>query len=170
MTMNTTFAGIAAFALLALTVPSHAATVMEFPDNAEIKGKVELTTYNFRSAPPIARQCTGTGGGGTFTATKPVDALSPQLAEASKAKKTAMLQIEDTKADGTHVAYQLINARVNEIKPANGVEQVSFNYTKVQWITISPCKVVAQPRRNNTDVRGAFGGGSGGGYGSGNGY
>ena len=167
MTMTKTSAS-AALALLALTMPSYAATVMDFPDNAELTGKVELTAYNFRSAPPIARQCTGAGGGGTFTITKPVDALSPQLADASKAKKTAMVQIDDDRSDGTHVAYQLTNARVNEIKPANGgAEQVSFNYTKVQWITISPCKVVAPPRRNNADVRGAFGGGSGGGYGKG---
>jgi type VI protein secretion system component Hcp len=169
MTMKTFSAGTAALALLAHTMPSYAATVMEFPDNAEITGKAELTAYNFRSAPPIARQCIGEGGGGTFTITKPVDALSPQLADASKAKKTALLQIDDTKRDGTRVAYRLTDAQVNEIKPAKGgTEQISFNYTKIQWLTISPCKATPS-RRNNATANMPQGYGGGGMYGAGGG-
>jgi len=167
-------AGIATVAFIALVQPASAATVMEFPDNATLKGQVELQAYNFRSAPPVARQCVGTGGSGTLTITKPVDAMSPQIAEASKAKKGALLQVEETKPDGTHVAYRLTDAIANSIKPATGsaapMEQIAFNYTKVQWITISPCKVVAQPRRNNTNAGSPFGSGGGGGYGSKNGY
>ena len=166
MRNHTLFICAASSALLGFASLASAATVMEFPDNTELKGKAELQAYNFRSAPPITRQCAGTGSGGTFTVTKPVDGLSPQLAQASKAKKTALVQIDDTKSDGTHVAYQLTNAKINDIKPSNGgaMEQISFNYTKVQWVTVSPCKVTAAPRRNNNaSVPG--GGGYGGGYG-----
>ena len=47
------------------------------------------------------------------------------------------------------------------------MEHISFSYTKVQWITISPCKVVAQPRRNSVDTRSlsSIGYNGGGGYG-----
>jgi type VI protein secretion system component Hcp len=163
-------ASIATLTRFALLPPASATTVMEFPDDATLTGTVELQAYNFRSAPPIARQCTGTGGSGTLTITKPVDAMSPQITETSKAKKGVLLQVDDTKPDGTHVAYRLTNAVPNAIKPATGsaapMEQISFSYTKVQWITISPCKVVAQPRRNNVDTKGlSSSGGYSGGYG-----
>lgn len=162
-------ASVAALALYAQ--PARGTTVMEFPDDATLAGTVELQAYNFRSAPPITRQCTGTGGSGTFTLTKPIDAMTPQIAEASKAKKGVLLQVDDNKPDGTHVAYRLTNAVPNTIKPQAGsaapMEQISFSYTKVQWITISPCKVAAQPRRNTVDTKGLS---SSGGYGGGGGY
>jgi type VI protein secretion system component Hcp len=167
--------GVAALALLALAPQANAATLMDFPDNAELKGKVEVQAYAFqRSAPPVARQCVGQGGGGTFTVTKPVDAMSPQLAQASQGKKGSVVQIDDAKADGTRVAYQFTNATISAIKPASGgdkpLEQVSFNYAKVQWITVSPCKVAAQPRRNNNTGVSSPSSSYGGGYGNGGGY
>jgi ABC-type oligopeptide transport system substrate-binding subunit len=166
--------GVAALALLALAAQANAASVMEFPQDATLKGKVVLADYNFRSAPPIARQCAGQSGRGSFTVTKLVDGLSAQLTEASKAKKGSLLMIDDTKADGTHVAYQLTDATISGIKPATGgvapMESVSFNYSKIQWITISPCKVAAQPRRNNNAGVSSPSSSYGGGYGNGGGY
>ena len=164
-------AGFTMLALCAFAWPARGATVMEFPDSEMLKGTVEIQAYTFRSAPPITRQCAGTGGSGTFTLTKPVDAMTPQIADVSRAKKGVLLQVDDTKPDGTHVAYRLTNAVPNAIKPATNsaapMEQISFSFTKVQWITISPCKVVAQPRRNGVDTRGlsSSGGYGGGGYG-----
>lgn len=171
--LNLSVASIAALGLFALVQPASAAVVIDFPDNTTLKGRAELQAYNFRSAPAVARQCAGQGGGGTLTITKLVDALSPQLAEVAKAKTGSLLQVDDTKADGTRVAYQLTNATVTGIKAASGgtapMEQVSFNYTKIQWITVSPCKAPAPPaRRNNNTAGGGYGGASGG-YGGGGG-
>jgi hypothetical protein len=149
-------AGVSVFAWFGVPSLVSAATVMDFPDNTTLKGGVVLADYNFRSAPPVARQCAGQGGSGSFTVTKPVDQLSPQLAEASKAKKGSLVQIDDNKADGTHVAYQLTDATISGIKPTGSgdkaMESISFNYSKIRWITVSPCKAPPPRRDNNAAV------------------
>src|SRR5258705_10590198 len=80
-------AGIAGLAV-AIPAAGFADIVMEFPEHATLKeSHIPVAAYAFqRSAPPLARVCTGAGGSGTFTVTKPVDATSPELAEAAKTK------------------------------------------------------------------------------------
>lgn len=146
----------------------HAAAVMEFPDGAIVKGKAQVAAYAFKSVPPVERQCNGQASSGSFTVTKPVDALTPQLAEAAAGKHGTTVLIDDTNPDGTRIAFQLTNATISGIKPAGSatpMEEVSFNYSKIQWITVSPCKAAA-PRRNSNTAGGIGGGGYGGGYGA----
>jgi type VI protein secretion system component Hcp len=148
---NPAAAGFATLALFILSVPANAATVMTFPDDAELKDPIELQAYSFRSAPPLARQCIGQGGSGSVTITKPVDAMSPQLTANSQARKGSVVLIDDIKADGKRVAFQFTNAIINSIKPASGgdkaMESISFNFSKIQWITVG-CKPPVATSRN----------------------
>src|SRR5258705_9826409 len=131
---------VAALALLA-AAPSSAAIVMDFPDQPALKDHVAVASYSFqRSAPPLARVCTGQGGGGSFTIVKPVDAASPQLAEASQAKSGTQVLLDDTQANGKRVAFQFSDATISSIKPAAGADQpmapIAFTYSKIQWVTV----------------------------------
>ena len=146
---------------------ANAATIMDFPDNAALKGRAEVVAYAFRSAPPIARQCAGKSNGGSITVTKPVDAMSPQLAQAAQAKSAITMQIDDSKADGTRVAYQMTNATISSVTPKAGgdkpVEQVAFSYSNIQWVTVG-CKPNAAAQRRNAMPSLGDGGAGAGGY------
>jgi type VI protein secretion system component Hcp len=144
-------AGLAGLAF-ALPAPANAAIIMDFSDNGPLKGQLEVQAYAFqRSAPPVGRQCHGQRGRGSFTVTKPVDGVSPQLALASQARKGSLLQIDDTKPDGTHVAFQFTDATISKIESASTgeppMESISFNYTKVQWEVVG-CKGLSPIRRD----------------------
>src|SRR5262249_49556503 len=92
--------------LVPTATSASAGITMESPAHAALKSaQIPLAAYAFqRPAPPLARVCTGSGGSGTVTVTKPVDASSPQLAEASKTKSATEVLVDDQKADGKHVA------------------------------------------------------------------
>jgi len=160
---------IASLALF-IAAPSSAAIVMDFPDHPALKDHVAVASYSFqRSAPPLAKQCTGAGGGGSFTITKPVDAASPQLAEASQSKSGAQVLLDDTQANGKRVAFQFSDATISSIKPAAGgdqpMESIAFTYSKIQWVTVGCVPPPAAPvRRNNVpSAPPSYGGG---GYGT----
>lgn len=162
---------IAASAGVAFPHPAWAATVMDFPEQKVLKDQIQVASYSFqRSAPPLARVCTGAGGGGSFTITKPVDATSPQLADAMKAKSGSVVQLDDTKADGSRVAFQFTNAVIGSIKPAQAgdapMEAVSFTYSKVQWLTVG-CDPPPLRERAGRDIAPAAPSYGGGGYGNG---
>jgi type VI protein secretion system component Hcp len=150
-------AGFVTLVLFVLPTHAVAGTTMAFPENPDMQGQAELQSFAFRSAPPVAKQCLGQAGSGSLTVTKSVDALSPALAQVAQAKKGSVVQIDDTKPDGTRVAYQLTNATVSSIKPGTGgdkpMETVSFNYSKIQWITPG-CKPPPQTaaRRNGAGL------------------
>lgn len=162
-------AGIAGLAL-AIPAAASADIVMEFPEHATLKeAHIPLAAYAFqRSAPPLARVCTGAGGSGTFTVTKPVDATSPELAEAAKTKSATQVVVDDQKADGKRVAFQFTGATITGVTPAKGdqpMETVAFSYNKIQWLTVG---CAPPPQRGNANARDALGGGAppsfGGGY------
>jgi hypothetical protein len=158
-------AGLALFAV----APSFAAIVMDFPDHPALTDHVQVASYAFqRSAPPLAKQCTGAGGGGSFTITKPVDAQSPQLAEASRSKGGAQVLLDDTKADGKRVAFRFTDATISSIKPAAGgdqpMESIAFTYSKIQWVTVGCAPPPAAPARR--DIPSPSPSHGGGGYGT----
>ena len=162
---------IAAYAIFA--APASAEIIMGFPQHETLKGQMAVASYAWqRAAPPLARICTGAGGGGRFTVVKPVDDTSPALAEALKAKKGAVVQLSDTKADGTRVAFQFTNATIGSIKPASEgdkpMESIEFNYRGIQCMTVGCDPPAAgRQRAGRGDVGGApsaGGGGYGGGY------
>jgi type VI protein secretion system component Hcp len=159
------FAASAMLAFFAVPVQANAATIMDFPDNAALKGRTEVAAYAFRSAPPIAKQCAGKGNGGSITVTKPVDAMSPQLAQAAQAKSAITMQIDDSKSDGTRIAYQLTNATISSLTPQAGgdkpMEQVAFTYSNIQWVTVG-CKPNATAQRRNATPSLDGGAGAGG--------
>ncbi len=163
---------IASLALF-IAAPSSAAIVMDFPDHPALKDHVQVASYSFqRSAPPLARVCTGAGGGGSFTIVKPVDAASLQLAEASRSKSAAQVLLDDTKADGKRVAFQFTDATISSIKPAGGADQpmesIAFTYSKIQWVTVGCAPPPAAPaRREVPNSPPSYGGG---GYGGGTRY
>ena len=147
--VTASFLGTASFALTAM---ANAATVMDFSNNPGVTGPIQLQAYSFeRSAPPVALQCRGRKGGGSFTVMKPVDETSPQLAKASETRRASALEIDDMRADGTHVAYKFANAVISKIEPAKGdgppMESVSFTYRKVQW-EVDGCKTTTPMRRD----------------------
>src|SRR5258705_7504728 len=161
-------AGIAGLAV-AIPAAGFADIVMEFPEHATLKeSHIPVAAYAFqRSAPPLARVCTGAGGSGTFTVTKPVDASSPGLAEAAKTKSATQVVVDDQKANGKRVAFQFTGATVTPVTPTNNgdqpMETVAFSYSKIQWLTVG---CAPPPQRGN--ARDALGSGSppnlGGGY------
>jgi type VI protein secretion system component Hcp len=143
--------GIVGLVLFALPAPLSAATIMDFPEHPALKSQMPVLSYAFqRSAPPIARQCTGAGGGGSVTVTKPVDAATPLLAEVSQSKAGALVQLDDTKPDGTRIAFRFQDAKINAIAPSGEGEQkteaISFTYSRVQWLTVG-CQPRATARR-----------------------
>ena len=129
---------------LALAIPAAASAdiVMDFPELATLKEThIPVAAYAFqRSAPPLARMCTGAGGSGTFTVTKPVDASSPELAEAAKTKSATQVLVDDQKPNGKRVAFQFIGATVTAVTPIpkgdQPMETVAFSYSKIQWVTV----------------------------------
>ncbi len=159
---------IIASVVFAFGVPAlaNATAIMDFPDNPDLTGKVTVETYAFqRSTPPFNRQCNGQTGSGIVSVTKAVDEMSPHLAQVSAAKKPATVQIDETKPDGTRIAFQFTNAMVSAIKPAGGggkpTESVSFNYAKVQWVTVG-CKIKETARRPDAGTGTTPGSGYGG--------
>jgi hypothetical protein len=64
VTLRTVIASSIASLALFVAAPSSAAIVMDFPDQPALKDHVAVASYSFqRSAPPLARVCTGQGGG-----------------------------------------------------------------------------------------------------------
>jgi len=156
---------IAAAAIVLISAPSFAAVLMDFPEHATLKqSHIPLAAYAFqRSAPPLARVCTGQGASGTFTVTKPVDAASPQLAEAAKTRTGTLVQLDDQKPDGARVAFRFNGAIINSITPVSGeqgMETVAFTYASVQWLTVG-CAPPKNTARGNPG--GAYGPSMGGG-------
>ena len=161
-------AGIAGLAF-AIPAAASAEIIMDFPDHATLKAThIPVAAYAFqRSAPPLARVCTGAGGSGTFTVTKPVDATSPDLAEAAKTKTATQVMVDDQKADGKRVAFQFIGATITGVTPAKGdqaMETVAFSYSKIQWVTVG---CAPPPQRSGAGLDALGSGGApnlGGGY------
>ena len=162
-------AGIAGLAAFAVPAAASADVLMDFPDHATLKQtRIPVATYAFqRSAPPLARVCTGAGGSGSFTVTKPVDASSPELAEAAKTKSATQVLVDDQKADGKRVAFQFIGATITAVTPMTSgdqpMETVAFTYNKIQWVTAG----CAPPRQRGNGVDALGSGGPpnmGGGY------
>jgi len=169
---NTLAAGIAGLALISIPLPALAGAQMEFPDHATIKEHIPVMAYDFKSAPPLARVCTGAGGSGSFSITKPVDASSPKLAEAAQAKDGTTVIVDDQQSNGRHVAFQFTGATISAIAPDAkdpAMEKVSFNYSKIQWLTVGCTPPKAAAPRSAGDPFGGSGGspsyGGGGGYG-----
>ena len=153
------FTAIAGFVLFVFALPASATVQMEFPNHATIKEHIPVMAYDFKNAPPLARVCTGSGGSGSVTITKSVDASSPKLADAAKEKGGATVIVDDQQANGRHMAFQFIGATISTIATmANDpqMEKVSFNYSRIQWVTVG----CAPPKAPPTDVRnGVYGGG-----------